>query len=1247
MVTASPISPDFRLLFESAPGLYLVLLPDSPKFTIAAVSEAYLRATMTERVAILGRGIFDVFPDNPDDPGATGVRNLRASLERARDLRKPDAMAVQKYDVRRPADEGGAFEERYWSPVNSPVLGPDGRVAYIVHRVEDVTDFIYLRMRGIEHERRADDLIARGQRLEAEVFQRAQQIQEANRQLREANEELTRLKAELEERVRERTAQLTEANDHLQAEVDARLRSERELWRKREKLRVTLESIGDAVIATDTRGLVTVLNPVAERLTGWAAADATGAPISDLFRVVNQHTREPVENPVARVLADGENAELARGTVLIARDGTERPIDDSAAPIRADDGTLLGAVLIFRDVTERCATEDALRRERTLLRTLIDALPIAIWTKDADARFVVSNPAHVELVRAPDEAAVTGKTGFDFHPPDLAQEYHEDDLRVLRDGETVFNKEELVRDPEGRERWHLVLKTPLRGTGGEIVGLVGASRNIQPLKETENALRASEAMLRGAFEDSNVPMVITALDHRFLRANAAFARLFGYTQTEMLNMSTADVTYPDDLPESYARRELLLAGASHFVQHKRYVHKDGHILWGMTSVSLVRDERGHPALYVGQVQDVTDRKLAEEELRESEWRFRAFFDATTAGMVELSPDARILNANQAFCRMIGYTEEELRTRAVSDFVYPEDLNEVLRQYEHIGRAEGASYEADRRYRRKDGSTLWARISVVAARDATGRPVRASAVIIDISDRRAAEESLRVSEERFRLVVDGVRDYAVFMLDPGGNVLTWNAGAERLFGYPAAEIVGCHYSAFYRSEDLDAGRAEEELRLAVLRGRFEDEAWQLRKDGTRFWGGVVITVLHDGSGELRGFTKVVRDLTERRRLEDQFRQAQKMDAIGRLAGGVAHDFNNLLTVINVSGQLLMEQLPPRDPGRRLVKEIATAGERATALTAKLLAFSRKAIVEPRVLDLNEVITQSELLLHRILGEDVRLATALDPNLRPVKVDPTHAEQIVINLAVNARDAMPRGGQLTIETRNVTLREEDAVTYPELPCGRYVLMAVSDTGTGMTDEVKARIFEPFFTTKEIGKGTGLGLAMVYGAVKTHRGHIAVYSEVGVGTTFKILLPVTDETRPGPRSGELRTVPRGAETILLVEDEETVRRLARLALEMHGYTVLEASGGVEAVRTAVEHPTPIHMLVSDVVMPVMGGREVAEALRAQRPGVKVLFVSGYTDDAIVRHGIVEATDAFLQKPFTPTSLARKVRAVLDGTE
>ncbi|MBP3956165.1 PAS domain S-box protein [Gemmata sp. G18] len=1244
MVIASPVPPDFRLLFESAPGLYLVLLPD---FTIVAVSDAYLRATMTARAAVLGRGIFDVFPDNPDDPTATGVRNLRASLERARTLGKPDVMAVQKYDIQRPAEEGGGFEERYWSPINSPVLGPDGRVAYIIHRVEDVTDFVYLRLRGIDHDKRADDLVARGQRLEAEVFQRAQQIQDANRQLREANEELTRLKAELENRVRARTAELTEANEHLRAEVDARLRSERELWKQREKLRVTLDSIGDAVVVTDTRGRVTMLNPVAEHLTGWTSKGATDVPLEDVFQIINQRTREPVDNPVARVLKEGVVVGLANHTVLVARDGTERPIDDSAAPIRAADGSTIGVVLIFRDVTERYAAEGALQRERALLRTLIDALPIAIWTKDADGRFVVSNRAHVELVRAECESAVTGKTGFDFHPPDLAQEYHDDDLRVLRDGETIFNKEELVRDPAGRERWHLVIKTPLRDPGGEIVGLVGVSRNIQQIKETESALRASEAMLRGAFEDSNVPMVITSLDHRFLRVNAAFARLFGYSQAEMLDLTTADVTYPDDLAESYARRDVLLGGASHFVQQKRYVHRAGHILWGITSVSLVRDPSGRPTLYVGQVQDVTARKLAEEELRESETRFRAFFDATTAGMVELTPDARILGANGAFCRMIGYTENELRAMTVADVLFPEDLGEVLRQYGRIERAENASYEADRRYRRKDGSTLWTRVSVVAAHDALGRPIRASAVVIDISDRRAAEESLRVSEERFRLVVDGVRDYAVFMLDPVGRVLTWNAGAERIFGYAAPEIVGEHYSAFYRSEDLDAGRAEEELRLAVLRGRFEDEAWQLRKDGTRFWGGVVITVLRDAAGTLRGFTKVVRDLTERRRLEDQFRQAQKMEAIGRLAGGVAHDFNNLLTVINVSGQLLLEQLPVRDPGRRLVKEIAAAGERATGLTAKLLAFSRKAIVEPRVLDLNEVVSQSEMLLHRILGEDVRLATALDPNLRPVKVDPTHAEQIVINLAVNARDAMPRGGQLTIETRNLTLREEDAVVYPELACGRYVLMAVSDTGVGMSDEVKARIFEPFFTTKEIGKGTGLGLAMVYGAVKTHRGHIAVYSEVGVGTTFKILLPVTDEAKPGPRSGEIRTVSRGTETILLVEDEDTVRRLARLALEMHGYTILEANGGADALRLSVEHSGPIHMLVSDVVMPVMGGREVAETLRSQRPGVKVLFVSGYTDDAIVRHGIVEATDAFLQKPFTPTSLARKVRAVLDGAE
>jgi PAS domain S-box-containing protein len=466
--------------------------------------------------------------------------------------------------------------------------------------------------------------------------------------------------------------------------------------------------------------------------------------------------------------------------------------------------------------------------------------------------------------------------------------------------------------------------------------------------------------------------------------------------------------------------------------------------------------------------------------------------------------------------MFGYTPEELPGLTVADIVFPEDRDAVLAQYGRVGQGQTTSYEADRRYRRKDGSSLWARVSVVAVRDESGVPKLVTAVVID--------------------------------------------------------------------------------------------------------------------------------MTERKKLEDQFRQAQKMEAVGRLAGGVAHDFNNLLTVINGYGSLLLDQLPHHDPARELVQEMTAAGERAAGLTAQLLAFSRKAIVEPKVLDLNEVVSQSAKLLRRLIGEDITLATALAPGLDRVKADPTQVEQVILNLAVNAKDAMPRGGKLTIETHGIRLREEDAALYPDLPEGRYVQLAVSDTGVGMTEEVKTRLFEPFFTTKEQGKGTGLGLAVVHGAVKQSGGRVDVYSELGIGTTFKILLPAVVGAT-GPQSQNVGLAPRGAETVLLVEDEAGVRRFGRLALETQGYTVLEASGGEEALRIAERHAGPIHLLVTDVVMPRMGGRELAETLHARNSGLRVLYVSGYTDDAVVRHGIVEATDAFLQKPFTPLALARKVRSVLDA--
>ena len=383
-------------------------------------------------------------------------------------------------------------------------------------------------------------------------------------------------------------------------------------------------------------------------------------------------------------------------------------------------------------------------------------------------------------------------------------------------------------------------------------------------------------------------------------------------------------------------------------------------------------------------------------------------------------------------------------------------------------------------------------------------------------------------------------------------------------------------------------------------------------------------------------------------EEQLRQSQKLEAVGQLAGGVAHDFNNLLTVITGYCGLILRRLNPDDSMHSQVEEIKKAAERAASLTRQLLAFSRKQVLQPKVLDLNSLVTETSKMLRRLVGENIELVSALDPALGQVKADDGQIEQVIMNLVVNARDAMPKGGKLTVETANVFLDQSYTRQHIAVQPGAYVMLAVSDTGCGMDAETQKHIFEPFYTTKEKGKGTGLGLSTVYGIVKQSGGHLWVYSEVGRGTTFKVYLPRVDESVDARSLGEAHTEsPHGWETVLLVEDEDVVRGLLRDVLEMEGYTVLEATGGSEAIRICKQHEGPIHLMITDVVMPQMGGREIAERVKPLRPEMRVLFMSGYTDDAIVHHGVLDAEVAFLEKPFTPDAVARKVRTVLDAPQ
>jgi nitrogen-specific signal transduction histidine kinase/ActR/RegA family two-component response regulator len=396
---------------------------------------------------------------------------------------------------------------------------------------------------------------------------------------------------------------------------------------------------------------------------------------------------------------------------------------------------------------------------------------------------------------------------------------------------------------------------------------------------------------------------------------------------------------------------------------------------------------------------------------------------------------------------------------------------------------------------------------------------------------------------------------------------------------------------------------------------------------------------------RGRLAALRDVTEKRVLEEQFRQAQKMEAVGRLAGGVAHDFNNLLMVITGYGELLLDDLGPDDPRHSHVDEVLKAARAAAGLTRQLLAFSRQQVIQPRLLTLEALVHDSEKMLRRMIGEDIELVTTMNPAPATVRIDASQLEQVVMNLVVNARDAMPEGGRITIETASIDLSDAYARSHWPATPGRYAMLAVTDTGVGMDETTRARVFEPFFTTKELGKGTGLGLSMVYGIVKQSGGFIWVYSEPGKGATFKIYLPQVDEAAESlHQTGEMEVVPQGTETVLLVEDEPAVRAVVQKVLERHGYRVLVAPEGQLALNVLAGHPGEVHLLLTDVVMPGMSGRQLAAQFSVLRPDAQVLFMSGYTTDAVVRHGVLEPGIAYLQKPFSPEALARTVRRVLD---
>jgi PAS domain S-box-containing protein len=623
-------------------------------------------------------------------------------------------------------------------------------------------------------------------------------------------------------------------------------------------------------------------------------------------------------------------------------------------------------------------------------------------------------------------------------------------------------------------------------------------------------------------------------------------------------------------------------------------------------------------------------------------RFELLVDAVTDYAIYLlDKDGYVASWNRGAQRFKGYTADEIIGQHFSVFYTPEDRATNLPARALRTAAEEGKFEQEGWRVRKDGTRFWTSVVIDPVRDTNGNVIGYAKVTRDITDRLEQTKRLRESEERFRMLVQGVRDYAIYMLDPEGRVTNWNAGAALIKGYKEEEIVGQHFSRFYTEEDRAAGVPAHALKTALAEGKYESEAWRVRKDGTRFRAGVLIDPIYGEDGSLIGFAKITRDLTERWKTQQEVQaarealaQAQKMEAIGRLTGGVAHDFNNLLTVIRASADLLSRNDLPEQKRQRYVRAISDTAERAAQLTGQLLAFARRQPLKPERFDVAARLGGMGQILHTTLGSPVQVSYVIEPEVGMVDADPNQFETAILNMAINARDAMPSGGSLQISAKRAS--SIPAVRGHAAVKGRFVAVSVEDNGTGIDDETLARIFEPFFTTKDVNKGTGLGLSQVYGFAKQSGGEVSVTSELGKGSRFTLYLPQVDDAEERDEQegkGEHQPVESLRQrSVLLVEDNETVGSFAQSLLNELGQDVTWATDADDALRIIEERQGRFDLVFTDVVMPGMNGIGLAQELRRRWPKLPVVLTSGYSHILAEEgsHGF-----PLLQKPYTVDGL------------
>ena len=998
-----------------------------------------------------------------------------------------------------------------------------------------------------------------------------------------------------------------------------------------EMFRTLVEQASDGIFIADREGRYLDVNRAGCEMLGYRREELLQLRMVDLV--------SPSERPSAAASVEALRQGQVRRTErqLRRKVGTLVSVETSAKLL--SDGRILA---ILRDITERRAAEDAARKQQALLQNILTHIPHAVFWKDCNSVYLGGNPnaAHDAGLASPED--LVGKTDHDL--PFFREEadaYVASDHQVIAENRPVLQIEQTQRRPDGTQAVLSTSKVPLRDEMGKVIGILGIYTDITEQKQMEKALAESEARFQAFMDFSPVVSFIKDEGGRYIYGNRAWCLQFGKPREELLGCTDADLWPTESVNLFSISDRAAIESAQPFEQVESGVTAWGTQKHWMVLKFPMTDSSGR-RLLGGVVMDITERKMAEEAVRKSEKHYRDLVETSNDLIWSVDTEGRWTFLNRsATLRIYGYEPEEMLGRRFTDFESAEVAERDLAVFNRHKAGEPV-HEYETTHLRKDGTPVLLSFNAILLRDETGTVIGTTGTASDITERKRAEEALRQSEAKYRSLVE-TTDTGFVIVDGEGRVIDANAEYVRLTGYDTLEeIRGRSVIEWTAAHDLERNAAE--VRKCAEQGyvrHLQIDYVDRQEQTTPIEINAKVITTEQGPRIIA----LCRDITDRQRLEDQLRQAQKMEAVGQLAGGVAHDFNNMLTVITGYSSLLLAGQNSDAPSRELLEGIRKAADRAASLTKQLLAFSRKQMLAPVVLDLNAVVTNTYNMLRRLIGEDIDLHMELHPQLPTVRADPGQIVQVLMNLAVNSRDAMPNGGKLTLSTRDMELDAYYFRTQADVKPGRYVQLTAADTGLGMDADTLEHLFEPFFTTKEVGKGTGLGLATAYGIVKQSGGHIDVESQLGQGTSFHIYLPSF-----GERVQEPPTIPspsqeqRGTETILVVEDDDSVRSLVRRVLERNGYQVLEARHGKEGLALCRNYAAPIQLILSDVIMPEMSGREFFEQVAPLRPGIKLLYMSGYTDDALIRQGVQCDSTRLLSKPFTPASLTGKVREVLD---